>query len=234
MASRNRISRNRLQSLSRKHPEFTSPREWLEYVYNTFNIGGTVKIATVHNFIFEGASVYTISPYGEIVTPAAAAAAAELSDDAASYVRDEDVHLETTLKKWDEPNELSTLCLSNEFNDRTTSADESTLIVRWNISRTLVAKCGVFKTYLTQVVDPKRFDSRVLSSERLLPANLLHLMNENHHNSMQAVDFLLEKSERALTTATSIQTRMDDTSRKLGHITEETWRHRLASEEGAP
>ena len=139
IASPNQISRNQLQSLSRKHPEFTSPGQWLEYVYKNFNVGGTVKIATVHNFIFKGASVYTISPYGEIITPDAAATAAELKHDAAVYVGDEVVNLETALKKWDEPNESLCLCLSKEFKDSTTSDDESTLIVRWNVSRTLVA-----------------------------------------------------------------------------------------------
>lgn len=231
MTTPGKIIRNQIQSLTRKHTEIESPKQWLGYIYDTFDVGARVKIASTHKFTFQSAIVFIISPYGQIITPSVAALAAGLNHDEAIYISDETIDLERALQCWDDPNTSLYLCLSKDFKDNA-SSNESTLVLKWNKARTVYTQCTLFKTTVAKLVNTRLFDSPHRTSEHSLPPNLLHILHQNHDNHTEAVSSLLTKFQLVLKTATTAESRVDETNQKLGYLNEEVWRQKLANEEG--
>jgi hypothetical protein len=235
------VTRSRVQSLTRKHTKFTSQRLWLQYIYDTFDVGATSRIGYVHKHKYRTTCVFTIQQYGEVITAHIAASAAGIvAPDSTSTSDEGPVDLETTLKYWDDAILPAHLCMSNSF------TDDFFLVIRWNDTRTLYSTCKAFKDKLSSLVKLQRFDaSSILESELSLnrtsdddtkrsTSMLTHLVNLTYQNHSEAVTFLLAKAQNALQVARTTESRVDETVRKLGYINEETWRQRLGDEEGVP
>lgn len=235
------VIRSRVQSLTRKHAKFSTQRLWLQYIYDTFDVGATTRIGYVHKHQYQTACVFTIQQYGEVVTPHIAAFAAGIvAPDATSTSDEGPVDLETTLKYWEDAILPAHLCMSDSF------TDDGVLVIRWNDTRTLYSTHKVFKDKLSSLVNLQSFDAssileselaltRTSSDDRKKSASMLtHLVNLNYQHHSEAVTFLLAKAQNALQVARLAESKVDETAHKLGYINEETWRQRLGDEEGVP
>ena len=233
MTTPSQLARNHLQGLTRKHAFFDSAKTWLEYVYNTFKVGGAVKLACIHKFIFDTATVFTLVPYGQIITPRIAALAAEMEYDNVVYVCDETVDLESVIDSWDNPKAKLYFCISNDFSNDAT-ANKSTVILNFSTNRTVHSEWSQFESTLGKLLRTCNFDSPHRSTENTLPPNLLNVIRHNNQNCTEAVNFLLAKSQVVYESVQTAETRVSDINQKLGYLNEEIWRQKIADEEGSP
>ena len=236
MTSQNELL-SRIQSLTRKHDSFTSPRMWFQYIYKTFEVSSTSRICCVHKHQSPTACVFTIQEFGEVVMPHIAASAAGIdASKAISMSYEGPVDLESTLKYWKDVSCEPCLCMSDSF------TDNHVLFLRWNDTRTLHSTYKIFKEKLSSLVKPHAFDASSTlkselaqtqtSSDTITSTSMLtHLVNLNYQHHSEAMTFLLAKTQDALKVARTTKTQVEETSRKLGYINEETWR--LTDEEGA-
>ena len=192
-----------------------------------------MKLACTHKFIFYTATIFTLAPYGQIITPRVAALAAGLEYDNVIYVSNETVDLERVLDRWDDPKPNLYFCISNDFSNAVT-ANESTVILNFNTNRTLHSEWTQFENALEKLVEMRNFDSPHHSTEKTLPPNLLNIIRQNNQNHTEAVNFLLVKSQVVYESAQTAETRVNDINQKLGYLNEEIWRQKIADEEGSP
>ena len=78
MTSPSTILRNHVKALTRKHESFVTEEDWLHYVYTTFTIDISCRIAYLRKFRFQNICIYTVQEYGERVSSQYAATACHI------------------------------------------------------------------------------------------------------------------------------------------------------------
>lgn len=241
MASPSAILRNHVKTLTRKHESFVTERDWLNYVYTTFNIDTSCRIAYMRKFRFQNTCIYTVQEYGERVSPHYAAAACNIAVTETDLQRADlgPTTLEQALIDIDDNAVISKFFLSHTF----TKGD---IIIRYADTRTMKTTFKDFENRVGSIIDPACFNwdpslllelnqsrnsSDIYVRDGSLNADNVHRL---YQNSTTGLNHALTTAGEALLAAQSAATKLEEQNQKLGHLNEETFRQRLSDEEGSP
>src|SRR5438105_1639336 len=69
MATSSFILRNKVKTLTRKHPSITTARDWMKHIYNNLEIDSSTVIGYLRKYRFQNTCVFSIQEYGERMSP---------------------------------------------------------------------------------------------------------------------------------------------------------------------
>ena len=245
MASLANQLRNQVQSLSRKHNPINYDRDWQSYVYTTFDIDPASPIAYMRKFRFDQTYIFTIQEYGERMSPRCVSQISNLT------IEDEDLTtadfgpltLDEALIDADDPS-ISSKCLASE------SVSNGEIVLCFTADSTVKVLLTDLSERMENIVDVEIIDSTqaqqaeveaevkphrssIYAHRRAITSNTEH-MNQFFQKSYVDIAHLHVKSTSTLNMAISASSEIAETTRKLGHINEETFRQRLSDSEGSP
>ena len=245
MASLANLLRNDVKSLSRKHNPMSHDRDWLRHVYTTFDIDPASRVAYVRKFRFDQTYIFMIQEYGERMSPRCVSQISNLTVEEEDLITADfgPLTLDEALANADDPSMSSKFLASK-------SVVNGEIILRFAADRTVKASFTDFSERMKKIVDVEIIDwAQAQQAEveaeakphrnstdahlRAISSNT-EQMNQLFQESSADIAHLHAQSSSALNLATSASAKIDETTRKLGHVNEETFRQRLNDSEGWP
>jgi hypothetical protein len=240
-ASPSQIQRSKVKSLTVKHDPIDNEPEWIRHVYKQLNITAASRITYMRKYQFQNTLIYMVQEYGERISSSYAASLCKIkvTESELSKADFGFIFLEQALIDLGDSSKAGKLLVSD-------SVIGGDIIVQYNNERTVKASFKEFVTKVGEIIEVEQvcLDECIvndLQNSRNSPEShvrdvVLNADNLNRlqRNSSEASSVALAKAIKALSTAELARVKVDETTKKLGRLNEETIRHRLNGEEGIP